>query len=472
MSQTQVVTRFAPSPTGLLHLGNARTALLNFLAARKSGGRFILRVEDSDETRSDDRLMHQLFTDLRWLGLDWDEGPDIGGPSHAYRQQHRSAIYEEWLTKLDASGLTYPCFCTPAELSRARKRQVAAGQPQHYAGTCRDLSDEQRAERLLRGLPGALRFRVPEGRSVLFDDVVHGEQRCAADDIGDFIIRRSDGGTAFFFANAIDDALMGVTLVLRGDDHLANTPRQILLLEALGLPVPRYGHIALLHGMDGTRLARRHEALSLQELRKRGFLAAAIRNHLVRLGHTPAVAGWLDDAAMRDDFDLKHLQRSPAHFDEVQLRHWQRLAAAHLTDVQFAEWIKPEMPPGLDAARVTAFCRVVRSNVEVPSDVRPWAAVVFGKLHELPSDAMIAVLEAGERFFGASIERLTRTDLDVAVAMRELAEATGRRGPELYLPLRAALTGVTHGPDLDPLLELIPRAEVRARLEHARELAG
>ncbi|MGH8189336.1 MAG: glutamate--tRNA ligase, partial [Steroidobacteraceae bacterium] len=209
-----LVTRFAPSPTGFLHLGNARTALLNFLAARKSHGRFILRVEDTDESRSNEEFMRELFQDLRWLGIDWDEGPDIGGPQQAYRQQQRRSIYEEWLAKLDAVGLTYPCFCTPAELNIARKLQLAAGKPPRYAGTCRKLTEEQRAERLVRGQPAALRFKVPQGRIVSFVDIVHGEQRFNTDDIGDFIILRTEGTTAFFFSNAVDDALMGVTVVM------------------------------------------------------------------------------------------------------------------------------------------------------------------------------------------------------------------------------------------------------------------
>ena len=259
MSSTPLVTRFAPSPTGHLHLGNARTALLNYLAARKTGGRFILRVEDTDEARSSDNFMRELFEDLRWMGLDWDEGPDIGGPHAAYRQQQRRAIYEEWLVKLDAAGLTYPCFCTPAELNISRRQQLAAGKPPRYAGTCRNLTEEQRAERLVRGQAAALRFRVPNGEVVTFNDVVHGEQRFSTDDIGDFIIRRADGSTAFFFSNAIDDALMGVTLVMRGDDHLTNTPRQMLILQALNLSIPRYAHVALLLGMDGAPLSKRQE---------------------------------------------------------------------------------------------------------------------------------------------------------------------------------------------------------------------
>ncbi len=472
MAETPLITRFAPSPTGLLHLGNARTALLNFLAARKSGGRFILRVEDTDESRSNDAFMHELFGDLKWLGLDWDEGPDVGGPHQTYRQLQRRTIYEEWLARLDAAGLTYPCFCTPAELSVARKVQLAAGKPPRYSGTCRDLAEAQRTERLVRGLPAALRFKVPAGQTIAFHDVVHGGQKFATDDIGDFVIRRADGSTAFFFSNAVDDALMGVTLVLRGDDHITNTPRQMLILQALGLPIPRYAHVALLLGMDGTPLSKRHGALSLKDLRRRGYLPSAIRNHLVRLGHSPTADGWLNETTMRETFDLSHLHTAAAKFDETQLRHWQKEAVAHLSPVQFHDWIAAEVPTGLDPQRRAAFEAAVRPNVELPSDVKVWANVLFGQLPALSSEAADAVRDAGEKFFVAAADVLMRGGAEFKSAVFELGELTGRKGPSLYLPLRAALTGATYGPELAPMLQLISQDEVKARLNRARQLAA
>jgi glutamyl-tRNA synthetase len=466
-----LVTRFAPSPTGYLHLGNARTALLNFLAARKAGGRFILRVEDTDEARSNEDFMTALFADLKWLGMDWDEGPDIGGPHKIYRQQQRRAIYEEWLTRLDAAGLTYPCFCTPAELNISRKRQLASGQPPRYAGTCRNLTQEERADRSVRGLPAALRFRVPEGQIVSFVDVVHGEQRFNSSDIGDFIIRRTDGSTAFFFSNAVDDALMGVTLVLRGDDHMTNTPRQILILQALNLRIPQYAHVALLLGMDGAPLSKRHGDTSLRDLRERGYLPGALRNHLVRLGHSCVTDGWLDDAALIADFDLNRLGRAAAKFDDAQLRHWQKEAVAHLSTDEFVQWIAHELPAGLDPQQQVQFVTVVRANIELPSDARHWAKVVFGKLDEFEPAALTAIREAGEGFFTEALKVIGHPGQEFKQAVKVLGQATGKKGPALFMPLRAALTGFTHGPELAPMLVLLPFAEVQARLEHARRLA-
>src|SRR5208283_4292332 len=243
MSST-VTTRFAPSPTGSLHLGNARTAFFSHLWARKCGGRFILRIEDTDVERSLPRFRDELMADMRWLGLDWDEGPEVGGPSAPYAQSERSALYRELFDRLEAGGRAYACFCTADELELSRK-----------------------LERTARGLRPTLRFAVPSGTVIEFTDLVHGAQRFSSSDIGDFIIRREDGTSAFFFCNAVDDAVMGVTHVLRGDDHLTNTPRQLMLLDALGLRRPGYGHVGLLMGADGAPLSKRHGSTSVQEFR-------------------------------------------------------------------------------------------------------------------------------------------------------------------------------------------------------------
>ena len=445
--------------------------MLNFLAARHCGGHFILRVEDTDEARSSDEFMRELFEDLRWLGLEWDAGPDVGGPHATYRQQQRRQIYEEWLGKLDAAGRTYPCFCTPAELNIARKQQLAAGKPPRYAGTCRALTEEQRVERLVSGKAAALRFRVSSGEVVSFVDLVHGEQRFNTDDIGDFIIRRADGSTAFFFSNVIDDALMGVTLVLRGDDHLTNTPRQLLILQALDLPAPRYAHVALLLGMDGAPLSKRHGDLSLRDLRRRGYLPQAVRNHLVRLGHTCVTDGWLDDAAMRAEFDLTRLGRAAAKFDEAQLRHWQKEAVARLSAEEFMQWIGGQLPAGVEATTLKQFVDAIRPNVEFPRDAKYWADIVFGPQPELAVESMAVVREAGAAFFATALEVLKDGSADFKQLAREVGQRTGRKGPALFMPLRAALTGVTHGPELAPLYALMTPQEVRNRFASARRLA-
>jgi glutamyl-tRNA synthetase len=466
------VTRFAPSPTGYLHLGNARTAFLSFLAARKVGGRFVLRVEDTDEARSEETFLESLLADLSWFGLNWDEGPGVGGPHGPYRQRDRREIYQGYLQKLEVAGLTYPCFCTPVELNIARRMQLSAGQPPRYPGTCRSLSEAEREERRSRGLQEAIRFRVPQGRTVAFTDLVHGNQKFLSDDIGDFVIRRADGSAAFFFSNAIDDALMGITLVLRGDDHLTNTPRQLMLLEALGFAAPQYAHVALLLGMDGSPLSKRHGSTSLHEFRDRGFLPEALRNHLVRLGHAGARDGWLDDQAMLDDFEIDRLGRAAAKFDEVQLRHWQKEAVAHLSSDRLLEWLRPELPQELSDDQARTFCDAMRHNVELPADIRPWIQVVFADTVELSPEAQGAVRNAGSAFFVTAGAALERAGIELKLLTKELTQATGKKGPALYMPLRAALTGATHGPELGPLLKLLGVEKARARLSAAAQIAS
>ncbi|MGH8263102.1 MAG: glutamate--tRNA ligase [Steroidobacterales bacterium] len=458
------VTRFAPSPTGALHLGNARTAFFSWLLARYSGGRFILRVEDTDRERSVEVHTKSLLDELRWLGLAWDEGPDVGGDHGPYLQSGRSAIYATYFAALERAGLTYPCFCSPVELELSRKVQLAAGRPPRYAGTCRALSAVERDERRARGLPEALRFRVPAGAEIAFDDLVHGPQKFLSDDIGDFIIRRAEGTPAFFFCNAVDDSLMGVTQVLRGDDHLANTPRQLMILEALGLRAPGYGHVGLLLGADGQKLSKRHGSTSVGELRETGYLAPAVLNHLFRLGHAPERDGWIEPAEMPPHFAVRHLGRAPARFDEEQLRHWQKLAVERADTHTLESWLAAKLPARATPAERQAFVDLVRHNVVLPADADHWVQVVFGELP--PPDAADRALlaSAGSRFFDAAVAALDTAGPDIGAITTAVKGATGRKGSDLYLPLRIALTARAHGPELKPLLAIIPPDELRARL--------
>src|SRR6185437_1240916 len=366
------VTRFAPSPTGELHLGNARTALFNFLLARRAGGRFLLRIEDTDAQRSQESHLAVVLEDLRWLGLDWDAGPDREDDRGPYRQSHRGALYARFFETLERQELAYPCFCTPLELEASRRAQLGSGRPPRYAGTCRELSAEHRRDKRAQGLPATLRFRVPAGRRIEFEDVVHGPQSFLSDDIGDFIIRRADGTAAFFFCNAVDDACMGVSDVLRGEDHLANTPRQLLILEALGLRAPRYGHVSLILGPDGAPLSKRHGATSVREYRESGYRPEALVNHLFRLGHSTPEHGFLTLEEMARAFDSAHLGRSPARFDEQQLNVWQKEAAHRLPVDTARRWLGSIIPGGLDESAVSAFIAAVLPNIVLPEDARPW----------------------------------------------------------------------------------------------------
>jgi glutamyl-tRNA synthetase len=467
MSASPYVTRFAPSPTGALHLGNARTALFNDLAARASGGRMVLRIEDTDAGRSDEALLVRLLEDLRWLGLEWAEGPDKGGAHGPYRQSERGDRYAHAIALLETQGRVYPCFCSPEELKLARKAQLVAGRPPRYAGTCAALSAAEVARRIESGARPALRFRVPAGRVIEFDDLIHGPQRFASDDIGDFVIRRADGSVAFFLGNALDDAEMGITLVLRGDDHLANTPRQIMLLEALGRPVPRYGHLPLLLGPNGVPLSKREGAASLGDLRARGYLPGALRNYLVRLGHACAADGWLEVDEMAGHFDLARSSRSAAHFDEAQLRHWQREAVTQASEAQLLEWLSGRLERLGDATRRAEFLAVVRGNLLFPDDVEPLVAIVCDAALALDDEAAREVTSAGPEFFEQALAAWRSAAPDFKAWARTVGVATARKGAALYMPLRAALTGRTHGPELAPLVALMGRDRVAERIAAA-----
>src|SRR5271165_4705379 len=458
-----VVTRFAPSPTGALHLGNARTAFFSHLWARRSGGRFILRIEDTDVERSEPHFRHEQLADLAWSGLDWDEGPRVGPPSAPYAQSDRGGFYQGLFERLESAGQAYPCYCTPEELELSRKLQRMAGKPPRYAGTCRALTAAQRSERSARGLKPTLRFAVPPDTLIEFTDLVHGPQVFSSADVGDFIIRREDGTSAFFFCNAVDDSVMGITHVLRGDDHLTNTPRQLMLLDALKLRRPGYGHVGLLVGADGAPLSKRHGSTSVREFRERGFLPAALLNYLFRLGHAGDVDDWLEPKEMPAHFRPEHLGRASARFEESQLLHWQKETVQRLSAAQVRSWLGTQ-----DSA---AFIELVRHNVVLPADAAPWAAVVSGELPPLGSDEKHVIGAAGADFFAAAAAALEQSGADLKLLAQILKERTGRKGADLYMPLRVALTGLAHGPELAPLLKLMPPDTARRRLESAAMLA-
>ncbi|MGA9854759.1 MAG: glutamate--tRNA ligase [Gammaproteobacteria bacterium] len=485
-----VRTRFAPSPSGQLHVGNARTALFSALLAKHSGGEFILRIEDTDAERSQTEMETALTEDLRWLGLNWQEGPDMGGKHGPYRQSERGHLYKTYIDKLTKQGLTYPCFCTPAALSMSRKTQLAAGKPPRYAGTCAHLSKSEIKTRFASGLKPALRFRVPEQGETAFDDLVRGRQVFAHNDIGDFVILRGDGSPAFFFSNAVDDALMGITHVLRGEDHLANTPRQLLILKALDLSAPHYGHLSMVVGSDGQPLSKRHGSASVRDLITQNYMPSAVMNYMARLGHAYIDMDnkLMSLAELASQFDMARISHSPAHFDENHLRHWQKLAIANTSDDELWDWMKH----GADSAGVETlestvpkdkrqlFVQTVRPNVllstELKSDYKPqfdalhWARTLFGNHDFMIKDGLAAVSDAGAEYFKKALASLADKP-EYKPFVEALASSTQRRGPDLYKPLRAALTGDTHGPELKLIWELLGQERIRQRLVNAAEIA-
>lgn len=454
-------TRFAPSPTGWMHFGNLRTALFNFLFAHKQKYTFLLRIEDTDRVRSEQQYQDGLLEDLQWLSLHWDEGP--------FLQSERSAIYDKYYQQLEDQHFAYPCFCSDEMLNITRKVQVASGQPPRYPGTCRNLTKEEVQKKLQEGQKPTLRFQVPRDQTIEFVDLVKGLQKFAANDIGDFIIRRNDGSASFMFCNAIDDANMGVSHALRGDDHLTNTPRQIMILNALKLPHPQYGHFAMINGSDGTPLSKRNGSEAVRELRAQGYHPLAVANYLARLGHYYASNEFMSLEQLAEQFALEHISTSPARHDIAHLRHWQKEALMRCSTPEIIIMITPYLRNAIPTEKITEFAELVRDNLLMPSDVSEWVdAVAAPKLNF--SDANKQLLQqAGTEFFAAATDA---TQANANITFKELSEAvkerTGRKGKELFMPLRVALTGQNHGPELARLMAFMSHELILSRFADVR----
>ncbi len=472
MDDAAVKTRFAPSPTGMLHLGSARTALFNWLLARRQRGVFLLRIEDTDADRSTDDYAAALQQDLHWLGLPWREGPGIFGLHESYQQSQRGDIYRNYFDLLEQQGVAYHCFCSEQELKMVRKAQLAAGQPPRYPGTCAQLSRDEVVRRLAQGHKPTLRFRVPSGETLQFDDLVRGVQSFNTADIGDFVIRRGDGTAAFFFCNAIDDSLMGVTHVLRGEDHLTNTPRQIMILNAVGLRVPCYGHIAMIVGADGAPLSKRHGSLSIREMAMRGYLPAALNNYLARLGHHYEDNAFMDLDTLAAGFTLAGLGRAPARYDDEQLLHWQREGVNRTGDEKLWAWMGEDVHAVVPAGMKAGFIGVVRANVTFPADAAAWARLLFSDELDLTPEAGAAIRGADASFFVHAVTAYDAAGGDYKALVDGIKRTTQAKGKGLFLPLRAALTGRTDGPELAQILTLLPSERVKRRLERSSHLAG
>ncbi|HEV3062743.1 MAG TPA: glutamate--tRNA ligase [Vicinamibacterales bacterium] len=468
--------RFAPSPTGQLHVGNARTALFNWLLARGSSGTFILRIEDTDVERSTREFENAIIRDLRWLGLDWDEGPDIGGSRGPYRQSERLHLYQSYAQELLTAGHAYYCFCSTAQLEAERQDALAAGRSTRYAGTCRRLSTDEALSRIAGGEHPAIRFKVPPNHEVMFNDAVRGEVRFHTDVIGDPVIVRAGGHPAYNFAVVVDDALMEVTHVIRGEDHISNTPRQILVYEALGFTAPAFAHLALVMGPDHSPLSKRHGATSVAEFRARGYLPEALVNYLALVGWSPRDG---DDAELMPveelarRFSLDRVGHSAGVFDEEKLawvnRHYLKAAdPIRLAELSVPFFIEAgvAMDPDQRGIEFLALAMAMASSsVDRLDQVPGRVAFLFGfsperaledsaVRGELATAGARAVVEAlAQELAGAP--RLDR-DRFRAVA-HQVQSRTGQKGRALFHPIRIALTALSDGPELDLAVPAIDR---------------
>ena len=460
--------RFAPSPTGQLHVGNARTALFNWLLARGQRGTFILRIEDTDFERSTKASEQAILDDLRWMGLHWDEGVEAGGDRGPYRQAERLPVYAEYTARLLQEGKGYYCFCSAETLDAQRKAQLAASLPPKYAGTCRDIPLDEALRRRTAGAAAVVRLRVPENREVTFHDVVRGPVTFHTEVIGDPVLVRSDNIPAYNFAVVIDDALMEITHVIRGEDHISNTPRQILLYEAFGWTPPAFAHLSLVMGPDHAPLSKRHGATSVREFREKGYLPEALVNYLALIGWSPGQNEELlpgDELARR--FKLESVAHSAGVFDEDKLawanRHYLKLAPpdrlARLAEPYFRDrhYISGELAPASRAwfeavlpGMATSIDRLPQLADRLEAVFRPASA----PLEDEPGLREVATALHADL---ASGPRLVTKELFRAAAGR-IKDRTGLKGKSLFHPIRVILTGAHEGPELDLIVPAIDTA--------------
>ena len=468
--------RFAPSPTGQLHVGNARTALFNWMFARAMRGIFIVRIEDTDFERSTQASERAILDDLRWMGLEWDEGVDVGGEYGPYRQSERLHIYRAHAVELMARGRAYRCFCSAEQLEADRQAALRAGRAPMYVGRCRDLPADVARSRAEHGEKAVIRFRVPEGRSVDFSDIVRGDVHFETEVIGDPVLVRSDGVPAYNFAVVIDDALMAITHVIRGEDHISNTPRQLLLYEAFGWTPPRFAHVSLVLGPDHAPLSKRHGATSVKEFRDRGYLPEALTNYLALIGWSPG-----------EGHELMAMSELAARFRLEDVGH-----SAGVFDPEKLAWVNRHYLKGIDAGRAATLAvpflqqagwlaKPSDADLEYLKVVIPPVAASIDRLDQLPArlsflfdyaaSRALAVPELREEALRArdviaalADALLTSPPLVDRDAFRALAgrvrEKTGQKGKALFHPIRVALTGEQEGLELDLAVPAIERGSL------------
>ena len=484
-SSSKVRVRFAPSPTGHLHVGNARTALFNWLFARQKNGTMVLRIEDTDVERSEARFESQLLDDLKWLGLDWDEGPDVGGSFGPYRQSDRLQVYREHAERLLREQKAYLCFCTAEELEHERQRAQAEHRSPIYSGKCRKLDPAEAERRRVAGEPAAIRLHIPE-HPIRFHDIVHGPVEFANEVISDPIILRSNGMPVYNYVVVIDDALMKITHVIRGDDHLSNTPKQVALYEALGWPTPEFAHLSTILGGDRERLSKRHGATSVANFREMGVLPEALMNYMALLGWAPS--GGDREIFSRDElvreFSLERVTPSPAVFDMEKLywlnRHYiKQRPVEQIAALGMPVFVKAGLlPENSDAEIRKWFQKVIEllaPAVDYLAQLPEKASAIFrydakaaleapDNAEVLRSDKSSAVIEAFAKH-ARSEPQLTAERFKAI--MNQVKTETGAKGKELFHPVRIMLTGSHSGPEFD---KLIPILEEGSRLRLPRHV--
>jgi len=469
---SMVRVRFAPSPTGYLHIGNVRTALFNFLFAKREGGKFILRIEDTDLERSKPEYREACLEDLLWFGIRWDEGPEIGGEYGPYLQSQKLPIYEKHVRELIEKGKAYYCYVTEEETEDMKRLARAEHKPPRFDNRGRNFSKEEIEKRKARGIKPTVRFKI-ENPKLKMHDLIRGEVSFNLDEmVGDFVIQRADGTPTFHLAVCVDDGLMKITHVIRGEDHLSNTPKHILLLEAMGFKPPQYGHLSLIHGEGGEPLSKRIESVSVREFRKKGYLPHALANYIALLGWSPGdnreIFKWDE---LRKTFDLAQVNKSASIYDPHKL-DWingQHLRA--LSDEEFARmalaYLKEQKLLKYDETLVHKILPVFKDNVERFNQLPEKLEILNDDL-AYEHKAVIESAEAKEIFKTAlDILPLLKGEGDALFDdfVNQLKLKVKAKGKNLFMPLRIALTGKEHGPELKRIFPIFGLPRVKKRFE-------
>ncbi|MGQ9603905.1 MAG: glutamate--tRNA ligase [bacterium] len=478
-----VRVRFAPSPTGYLHVGGARTALFNWLFARNTGGKFILRIEDTDMERSTEGSYKAIVEDLKWLGLEWDEGPLVGGEYSPYFQSERRHFYRQWGEKLLKEGKAYHCFCTPGDLERMREELKRQGRDIKYDRRCRDLGEQEVRRRIEKGEPSAIRFKSPLAGETVVEDFIKGTITFENTTIDDFVIMKSDGYPTYNFACVVDDMMMKISHVIRGDDHLSNTPKQILIYHALGATPPIFAHVPMIMGPDRSRLSKRHGATSIGQFRKDGYLPETMVNYL-------ALLGWsYDDSTtifskdeLVEKFSLSKVSSTPAVFDYAKLQwlnceYMKRKSSEEKVDLVLSHLKGAGLVSEVDQSMRDYIRRVVEvlgERLRIAKQVTELASYFF--VENLDYDQEIVSQMVSQHHVVPILkfleDRLSKIEdfssISIESVMRGLVAEMGVKASEVYQPARFAVTGLKHSPDLARVMEIIGKERVLVRLRDLR----
>ncbi len=484
-----VRVRFAPSPTGPLHIGGARSALFNYLLARKENGVFIVRSEDTDLERSSRESEHNILEALRWLNIQWDEGIEVGGDNGPYRQTERLEIYQEYTDKLISNGHGYYCYCTEEDLEQERQQLIAQGDTPRYLGKCRNLTEEQRKDFESKGHKPVVRFRVPEGQKIHIPDRVRGDVVFESDGIGDFVIVKSDGIPTYNFAVVIDDTTMGITHVIRGEEHLSNTPRQVLLYQALGLSIPEFAHVSLILNTEGRKMSKRDGDTAVIDYQKKGYLPEAIVNFIALMGWSPGgEEEFFTLEEMVQEFSLDRVSKSPGVFDLNKLNH---INAHYIKEADPERLTDMAIPYLKDAgvltqgeisteerAWVTHYVQAIINHLDNIAQVKDYIHYVCGGEGPAPEGEALEILK-GEQVPAVLdlLEEKLKAQEELTVAsvkplFKQITKELKLGGKQVFMPIRIALTGQMHGPELYDLVPLLGLDNVLSRLAKSKSYLG